>query len=113
MISKSLFYSLILIFFGEFAMAQNLENQLPNAFFEKINPAGWERQTWDGKVEFSISEDGRKSGKSIRLSSKTGANAAWFSEVAVYPNFNYKLSGWIKTENIIPQDRFLLIYNVI
>lgn len=85
-------------------MAQNLENQLPNAFFEKINPAGWERQTWDGKVEFSISEDGRKSGKSIRLSSKTGANAAWFSEVAVYPNFNYKLSGWIKTENIIPQD---------
>jgi len=38
------------------------------------------------------------------LSSEKGANAAWFTEVNVFPDFNYKLSGWIKTENITPFD---------
>jgi len=101
---KNLLFCFILIFFGEILMAQNLANQLPNASFEKVNPAGWERKTWGGKAEFGISEAGREGGKSITLASETGANAAWFSEVAVYPNFNYKLSGWIKTDNIVPRD---------
>jgi len=86
---------------GETGMTNSFTNQLPNSSFEEINPAGWERIVWGDDVQFDISQNCRLGGKCVMISSKAGGNAAWHAKVPVYPNFEYKLSGWIKAEDVI------------
>jgi len=37
--------------------SQNSANVLPNASFELVNPANWDRKIWDGDIEFTISPE--------------------------------------------------------
>jgi DUF1680 family protein/alpha-L-arabinofuranosidase len=74
-----------------------------NASFEKAvnnKPAGWRTQTYRGEGEFKYVEGGRTGKNCVMLSSETGADIGWLTSVPIEPRSQYKLSGWIKTENV-------------
>ena len=84
--------------------------ELPNASFEHSDgdlPAGWgkEEYTWPleetnpNTYSHQIVDNGR-TGRALQISSPTGADVGIYTTVAVEPNTDYVLSGWIKTEDI-------------
>ena len=82
---------------------QEPPNLLPNASFEQADgnkPAGWQTHTWSGKGTFSYADIGRTGARSVMLSSDEGADVSWFANVPVELDSTYRLSGWIKTENV-------------
>ena len=79
-------------------------NLIGNPSFEqgtKNKVAQWRPYTWAGKAEFSVDESVARSGKrSVVISSQQGADAAWTFTAVVEPLAEYRLTGWIKTENV-------------
>ncbi|MHC4889141.1 MAG: beta-L-arabinofuranosidase domain-containing protein, partial [Planctomycetota bacterium] len=76
---------------------------ISNPSFEKaINnrPTNWERGTYNGRGEFKYVKGGRTGKRAVCLSSEDGADIGWLTSVAVKPRSRYKLTGWIKTENL-------------
>ncbi|HOQ33532.1 MAG TPA: alpha-L-arabinofuranosidase C-terminal domain-containing protein [Candidatus Hydrogenedens sp.] len=70
------------------------------AFEQGTNaPDGWQTKVWQGKGEFQYPVTG-KNGNAVQISSSEGGDLSWFKEVDVSPFAQYKLSGWIKTDNI-------------
>jgi hypothetical protein len=64
-------------------------------------PAGWRSDQWQGVSVFSAASGVAHSGsRSARISSATNNDARWIQTVAVRPNTSYKLSGWVRTENV-------------
>jgi len=79
------------------------QGMIHNLSFEKAvknKPAGWETRTYSGKGEFKYVEGGRTGKRAVCLSSESGADIGWLASVPVKPRSKYKLSGWIKTENV-------------
>ncbi|MGC8738618.1 MAG: alpha-L-arabinofuranosidase C-terminal domain-containing protein [Candidatus Hydrogenedens sp.] len=62
-------------------------------------PDNWQTRVWQGKGEFQYPVPG-KSGNAVQISSTEGGDLSWFNEIDVDPFAQYKLSGWIKTDNI-------------
>lgn len=92
------------------ALAEDLirtSNLLPNPSFENVTddaPANWEPRAWNNSQEiarWAVEPSGR-SGRCVTISSRQskGADAAWTARITVLPNTFYRLSGWIKTENV-------------
>jgi alpha-L-arabinofuranosidase len=78
-------------------------NLLPNPSFEADTnraPTGWHSQNWNGKPGFSYPQAGHTGQRSVMISSDEGADACWTCTVPVEPFAKYRLSGWIKTENL-------------
>jgi len=74
-----------------------------NASFEEAvndKPAGWETRTYSGRGRFEYVEGGRTGKRAVCLSSENGADIGWLTSVSVKPRSKYKLTGWIKTENV-------------
>ena len=65
-------------------------------------PAGWESSAWGGKAIYEYAATGRTGDHCVSISSAAGADAAWHAKVPVEPQATYRLSGWIKTENVKP-----------
>lgn len=62
-------------------------------------PNGWNTKVWQGKGEFHYPVAGR-SGNAVQISSSDGGDLSWFREIDVSPFAQYRLSGWIKTDNV-------------
>lgn len=78
-------------------------NDVPNPSFEQGDgdaPAGWEPLIWAGTAEFLHAEAGRTGKRSALIVSDAGADLAWSAVVPVKPYTQYRLSGWIKTEDV-------------
>ncbi len=78
-------------------------NLLPNASFEDAagdKPASWASQTWGGKGVFEYAETGRTGKRCVAIASTDGADAGWTVTVPVEPYAKYRLTGWIRTENV-------------
>ncbi|MCU0781926.1 MAG: hypothetical protein MUF04_12605 [Akkermansiaceae bacterium] len=78
------------------------ENLLRNPGFEEVGnrgPAGWRIQRWAGDGQGEPS-GGRREGRGVSLSSRDGADISWTTTVAVEPQARYRLSGWIRTEDV-------------
>jgi alpha-N-arabinofuranosidase len=76
---------------------------VPNASFEEageVGPALWKSNTWRGEGDFDYAESGRTGSRSVRISSATGADGSWSTIVQVKPFSRYRLSGWIRTEDL-------------
>jgi DUF1680 family protein len=74
-----------------------------NASFEETDnndPVGWERRTWRGEGKFQYVKEGHTGKHSVMMASKKGGDLSWMTHVIVKTNSKYKLSGWIKTENL-------------
>ncbi|MBL7040477.1 MAG: alpha-L-arabinofuranosidase [Pirellulaceae bacterium] len=78
-------------------------NLIPNESFEEASgqkPAGWDTQQWGGKGEFAYATIGRTGKRCVMISSEEGADIGWHATVPVQPHSSYRLTGWIKTENV-------------
>jgi alpha-N-arabinofuranosidase len=78
-----------------------------NGSFEELegdNPRGWLQRSWQrgGGADFSVEPSGHSGGRSVMISSDKGADASWLAIVPVRPYSRYKLSGWIKTQDLVP-----------
>jgi alpha-L-arabinofuranosidase len=88
---------------GANAQTSNAENRLPNPSFEEATgsrPAGWRPQRWNGQAQFDHDRTGRTGDRSARIASEQGGDASWTVTVPVEPFGRYRLSGWIRTENL-------------
>ncbi len=80
-------------------------NLLPNASFGEASgkkPARWDTYTWGGKSDFTYSDVGRTDQRCVMIASEEGADVGWHTTVPVQPYSTYRLSGWIRTENVQP-----------
>ncbi|MGB8958352.1 MAG: alpha-L-arabinofuranosidase C-terminal domain-containing protein [Candidatus Aminicenantales bacterium] len=80
---------------------------IANGSFEEMdgrNPKGWTPRSWqrDGDAAFAVEPTGHAGDRSAAISSEKGADASWVATVPVRPYSRYRLSGWIKTENLVP-----------
>ncbi len=80
-------------------------NALPNPSFEQQRdnaPVGWRAVRWGGDGTLSPADSGRSGNWSLLISSDQGADLSWSTTVDVQPHATYRLSGWIKTEDLQP-----------
>jgi len=81
------------------------KNVLPNPGFEEVkgaSPAGWAPQSWFGKAEQKLAPGGRSGKYCVTIVADKGVDLAWRSIVPVKPLSKYRLSGWIKTRDVKP-----------
>lgn len=92
------------------ALAIMQSAQIPNGSFEESRnerPVGWRTQTWSGQGRFEYASIGRTGSRSVSVNSETGIDGGWQVTLAVRPYSTYRLSAWIKTENVEPANRGL------
>ncbi|MFZ9023095.1 MAG: c-type cytochrome, partial [Litorivicinaceae bacterium] len=65
------------------------------------NPARWAPVTHSGRGKFSLANGGHTGGRSVQITSENGGDLSWATRVRVKPHTDYRLSGWIKTENLV------------
>lgn len=93
--------AVVLCFFiAELSSAGNL---LKNSSFEEGDPpipVYWRSHTWSGTAEFHVSGEKHLGHRSVWIQSLEGADAGLQHTVNLDTNTVYRLSGWIKTENV-------------
>ena len=80
-----------------------LPDVMPNGSFEKAadgKPADWKSQTWGGNATFDYADMGRTGKRCVMIGSDDGADASWTVIVPLELYSKYRLSAWIKTENL-------------
>ena len=78
-------------------------NLLPNASFEEDRegkPLGWRVVNYSGRAELAVAPTGHSGQRSAKIVSQQGADASWSARAEVRPHTEYRLTGWIKTENV-------------
>lgn len=81
-------------------------NLLSNPSFEEITgpdrqPKEWSIRTYNGTARHLVDFKEAKTGKrSLKITSREGADSSLFAKVAVKPETDYRLSGWVKTSGI-------------
>jgi alpha-N-arabinofuranosidase len=78
---------------------------VPNPSFEEVEdgkPAGWEATSWRGEADLALGPSGHSGERSAAISSEEGADAAWSCEIPLRPFSRYRLSAWIKPEDLTP-----------
>lgn len=64
-------------------------------------PQAWQVNTWSGQPVFELEESfGRSGKKCFKIHSDVGADASWSFRAELKRNTDYRLSAWVKTENI-------------
>ncbi len=81
-------------------------NILVNASFEDVEnglPKGWRPVNYGRRAAFAADESVfHTGGRSLRISSTDGADAYLQADILVRPFAKYRLSGWVKTDNVKP-----------
>ncbi|MEN6561485.1 MAG: alpha-L-arabinofuranosidase C-terminal domain-containing protein [Acidobacteriota bacterium] len=77
-----------------------------NGSFEEMqgeSPKGWTSRSWQDRSDasFSVEPAGHAGARSVAISSGKGADASWVATVPIRPYSRYRLSGWIRTENLL------------
>jgi hypothetical protein len=82
-----------------------IEGRIVNGSFEEADegwPLGWAVRTWsDWAPKFEYAKTARTGSRSIRISTGQYRSGSWIFVAKVKRNTSYKLSGWIRTENLI------------
>jgi putative membrane-bound dehydrogenase-like protein len=85
------------------SQSESQSNLIPNPSFEKVQdgkPAGWHTVNYSGRAQLTLGDGGHSGSHSVKISSEQGADASWSVQVPVKPRTDYKLTAWIKTENL-------------
>lgn len=78
-------------------------NLIPNPSFEiqsDNRPINWRASTHSGRGTLALADIAHSGKHSVTISATNGADVSWAVHVAVKPRTDYRLSGWIKTENV-------------
>lgn len=78
-------------------------NLIGNPSFEEVDggkPVGWTTVIHSGAANFSVFTEADTGRKGVKITSERGADASFMFRAKVNPNSNYKLSGWVRTENL-------------
>ncbi|MCP4450519.1 MAG: hypothetical protein GY809_03590, partial [Planctomycetes bacterium] len=78
-------------------------NLVVNSSFETLEgegPANWSRRTWSGRGQFDCADTGRTGSHSVFMSSEGGADISWSQVIEIDPYGRYRLSAWIRTEDL-------------
>lgn len=79
---------------------------LRNGDFEEKDGAGWWKDVHFPTSALTYDKEVVHSGKfSIKIGSASPNNAAWIQKVMLVQDAEYQLSGWIKTENVLPSEQ--------
>ncbi|MBM3289327.1 MAG: hypothetical protein FJY92_04175, partial [Candidatus Hydrogenedentes bacterium] len=75
-----------------------------NGSFEtpEARPEGWDKKTYGGGGAFTYDQQGRNGSRCVGIASATGGDLSWFARVPVKAYSRYRLSAYIKTENVEP-----------
>ena len=76
---------------------------VPNPSFEVADglfPRGWHQERWGGEGTSAYADVGHTGNHSVQLASDTGADISWSTTVPVVPFARYRLTGWIRTEDV-------------
>jgi putative membrane-bound dehydrogenase-like protein len=76
---------------------------IPNGSFEEVadgRPKGWRPVTHGGRGVFASDEMGRTGSRSAKISSEQGGDVSWAAQVNLKPRTEYRLTAWVKTENV-------------
>ena len=95
--------SLLVCLLGSVQAEAAPESSLRNSSFEQMRgdrPSGWRPSTWGGKASFDYAATGRTGSRCVLISSTAGADAAWSQTVRIEPFTRYRLSAWIKTQDL-------------
>ncbi len=85
--------------------AGEMKNLLPNSSFEELTdnkPTGWRATTHNGRGELGIGTVGHTGTHSAKIFSENGGDISWAAHVQVKARTDYRLSAWVKTENVKP-----------
>ena len=98
---------MISIFCSQLPMAaqggEKVENWVANPSFDDekdAKPVGWKEHVWNGEGRFEYASFGRTGGRAVGIASESGGDLSWVAQVEVKPFTVYRLSVWIKTENL-------------
>jgi hypothetical protein len=72
-------------------------------FWPDGEPTAWARDAWilsSASLSWDLTQS-RSGTKSVKIQLDTSNDARWVQTVAVQPNTDYQLSGWIKTSNVV------------
>lgn len=79
-------------------------NLIQNESLEELQnevPKGWVQRTWSGEPVFEVeSQFGHSGDRCVKISSTTGADASWSYQVELKKNTDYRVSVWVKTDDI-------------
>lgn len=79
------------------------KNLIANGSFENETdgkPAAWNSVRYSGTGEFTMANTGFTGRRSVQISSERGGDLSWSTQVKVTPRTAYRLTSWIKTENV-------------
>lgn len=80
------------------------ENLLPNPSFEDgagDTPAHWRPRTYSGSgAQHTWVQEGRHGSRCVRIESGGPTDTSWYVDVPVDPRGRYRLSGWVRTEDV-------------
>jgi alpha-N-arabinofuranosidase len=105
-------FGAILLFSAWLPAAENL---VLNPSFESGQenaPEQWIRSAWSGNAEFLTVPQGHSGRRCVKISTAEGADAAWSQNVRIKSSGRYRLSGWIKTENLVIQNGTGALLNI-
>lgn len=83
-------------------------NLLPNADFEsggdkEGTPVGWSRGQWQKPEWLALDGQVKKEGQcSLRMEAREACDGRLMQELQVEPDAAYRLTGWVRTENLRP-----------
>ncbi len=113
---RTIFLGFLLLAFSlPLGMVWSADNIIVNASFEKIdgqNPSGWMPNTWGGRARFQLADSGRTGSKCVMIESTSGADAAWSQNIPAKPLMRYRLTGWVKTENLVAENAYGALFNI-
>jgi len=107
--------SLLIIFAVKVKAEEQNKNLIINPSFETAEdetPANWRTEGWGGGGDFTYADVGRTGERSVMISSTSGADIGWSQDVRVRPFSRYKLTGWIKTEDLITESARGALFNL-
>lgn len=81
--------------------AENLLSAVDQASIDDNSGSPWETTIWSGNNGFDVVEEGRDGDKCLYLTaSPPGSNIGWVHPIDLEPNTEYRLSAWVKTDNV-------------
>lgn len=108
----TVFLAMLLVLSAALVAARRQPGQAPipaaqaaiaNGSFEEGEghaPSGWRQANYQRGAALALDTVAHAGARSARITSTDGADAAWTTVVRVKPYARYRLSGWIRTENV-------------